>query len=549
MPADSPEQLVREAVQHHLHGRMKEALACASAALARDPRLAEAHHLVGAGLIRIGRDAEAVAAFERAVTLRPSYADAYAAMSGALRRMGQLDEASMAAQRAVAADPVNGGARANFGAILKDQGRLEEAIEQFRQALRVWPGFVEAHSNLIYTSLFADADDCRGVLKQHREWAVAHADCLAPPASFRHANDRSRDRRLRIGYVSGDFRAHPVTRFLLPLFANHDRERFEVHCYSNLPPAAADASTQRVRGYADVWHDVAGVPDAALAEMIRGDRIDVLIDLSLHMAGNRLLTFARKPAPVQVTYLGYAGTTGLAAMDYRITDASLDPVGENDECSVEKSVYVPSYWCYEAPTDAPGVAERRGPVTFGCLNNFCKVTPRTMNAWAEIMRRVDGSHLVLHAAEGSHRGRVSELFVRNGVDANRIEFVGKQPMAQYLVAHGRIDIALDPFPYNGGTTTCDAMWMGAAPVTLAGRTAVARAGVSLLSQVGLTELIAADVDGYVELAVKLAGDANRLAALRRGMRARMQRSPLMDAPAAARAFEAALREMWHSWCS
>jgi predicted O-linked N-acetylglucosamine transferase (SPINDLY family) len=209
-------------------------------------------------------------------------------------------------------------------------------------------------------------------------------------------------------------------------------------------------------------------------------------------------------------------------------------------------VYEPTYWCYEAPDNVAEVVDRRGPVTFGCLNNFCKVTLRTLDSWAEILKRVPDSRLILHAAPGSHRGRVVE---RLGIDASRIEFVGKGVLAEYLATHGRVDIALDPFPYNGGTTTCDAMWMGAGPVTLAGRTAVARAGVSLLSQVGLTEMIAPDVEGYVELAVKLADDRERLAALRRGMRERMKSSPLMDAPAAARAFEAAIRQMWHAWCA
>ena len=296
-----------------------------------------------------------------------------------------------------------------------------------------------------------------------------------------------------------------------------------------------------------------GLSDEELAAAVHQDRIDMLVDLTMHMAHNRMLVFARKPAPVQVTYLAYCGTTGLDTIDYRLTDPYLDPPGADEQFYSEQSIRLPeTYWCYRPAVDSPPVgplpALAAGRLTFGCLNNFCKVTEPTLAAWCRLLRVLPDSRLLLHAARGSHRDRVRAILAEQGVSSDRLVFVDGVPILEYLRLYEQIDVALDPFPYGGGSTTCDALWMGVPVVSLAGKTAVGRSGLSILSNIGLPELIASDVDQYVRIAAELAADLPRLAALRATLRERMQKSPLMDAPRFARNVEAAYREMWRRWC-
>jgi predicted O-linked N-acetylglucosamine transferase (SPINDLY family) len=293
--------------------------------------------------------------------------------------------------------------------------------------------------------------------------------------------------------------------------------------------------------------------DEQLADAIRQDQIDILVDLTMHMAKGRLLVFARKPAPVQVTYLAYCGTTGLRVMDYRLTDPYLDPPGDSERCYSEQSVWLPeTYWCYRPTIEAPPVnglpALLAGGVTFGCLNNFCKVTAPTLAAWRRLLQAVPGSRLLVHSHPGKHRDRVRDFFTQEGVSPERVTFAGKLPITDYFRTYARIDVALDPFPYGGGTTSCDALWMGVPVVSLAGQTAVGRGGLSILSNLGLTDLVARDCEQYVRIAADLANNLPRLGELRATLRARMQNSPLMDTPRFAGNIEAAYRAMWQRWC-
>ena len=338
----------------------------------------------------------------------------------------------------------------------------------------------------------------------------------------------------------------------LPLLESHDHGSFEIFCYAST--RAVDAVTDRCRAQADVWCDARGLSDEQLASAIRRDQIDVLVDLTMHMSDNRLLVFARKPAPVQVAYLAYCATTGLDAMDYRLTDPYLDPPGGDERFYSEQSVRLPeTYWCYQPPKETPPVgappALEAGQVSFGSLNNFCKVTLPTLATWARLLQAVPGSRLLLHAHAGSHRDRVRAFLAEQGIAAGRLTFVDFLATADYFGVYRRIDVALDPLPYGGGTTTCDALWMGAPVVSLAGQTAVGRGGVSILSNLGLPELVARDGEQYVQIAASLAGDLPRLSQLRAGLRDRMRKSPLMDAPRFARNIEAAYREMWRRWCA
>jgi predicted O-linked N-acetylglucosamine transferase (SPINDLY family) len=287
---------------------------------------------------------------------------------------------------------------------------------------------------------------------------------------------------------------------------------------------------------------------------VRDDGIDVLVDLTLHLTGNRLLVFARQPAPVQVTFAGYPGTTGLSAIGYRLTDPYLDPPGLYDACYSETSIRLPdSFWCYDPQDSDPAVgalpATQNDWLTFGCLNNSCKVTPHTLKLWARVLRSVDHSRLIMLAREGRHRQETLELLEAEGVSRDRIELVAPRPRAEYLRYYHRIDLGLDTIPYNGHTTSLDSLWMGVPVVTLTGPTVVGRAGLSQLMNVGLPELVASTPEQFVGIAVNLAGNSSRLGGLRATLRERMQSSPLMDAPRFARNLEAAFRETWQRWCA
>jgi protein O-GlcNAc transferase len=339
------------------------------------------------------------------------------------------------------------------------------------------------------------------------------------------------------------------------LFEHHDREAVEVFAYSFV--RRPDDTTRRVQGLTDGFREIAALSDAEAADRIRADRIDVLVDLTMHMGENRMPLFALKPAPIQVAWLAYPGTTGLGAMDYRITDVHLDPPDVDATSSyAERSVRLPdTFWCYDPLTREPrvnGLPARRegrdGPVTFGCLNNFGKTNADVFALWARVLGAIEGSRMLLLAPHGQSRDRARSAFARGGVDPGRVEFVDFQPRRDYLNTYLRIDLCLDTFPVNGHTTSLDAFWMGVPVVTRVGPTVLGRAGLGYARNLGLEELVATTEERYVAIAAGLARDLPRLEGLREGLRARMERSPLMDGPRFARSFEAAYRGMWHRWC-
>ena len=531
-------------------GQLAEAVTQHQEALRLKPDYVEAYNNLGNALREQGQLTAAVVQYQQALRLKPDYADAYNNLGVALNEQGQLAAAVVQYQEVIRLKPDYAEAHNNLGNALKDQGELNEAVACFRRTLELKPDYVGAHSNLVYTLTFCPGYDAQTLYEEHRQWNQRHAAPLVKSIQS-HRNDRSPDRRLRIGYVSPDFRSHPVGRFLLPLLTAHDHGSFEIFCYASV--RIPDTITDRCRAQADGWRHVLGLSDEQVAEAIRQNHIDILVDLTMHMADNRLLVFARKPAPVQVTYLAYCGTTGLNTIDYRLTDPYQDPPGRFDQFYSEQSIHLPkTLACYQPIGQTPCAnrlpALKAGYVTFGSLNNFCKVTAATLAAWRKLLQEVPQSRLLLHSQVGKHRDQVSSFFAEQDISPDRLMFVGKVPMAEYFGIYERLDVALDPFPYGGGTTTCDALWMGVPVVSLAGQTAVGRGGVSILSNVGLPELVADDAKQYVDIAVELAQDLSRLSELRASLRDRMQASPLMDAPRFARNVEAAYREMWRRWC-
>jgi protein O-GlcNAc transferase len=529
-----------------------EAIASAQGALKIKPDYVDAYNLLAGIFRQLGRLDEAITHARQAIALQSNHAKAHSNLGAALHDKGAFDEAVSACRQAIAIDPKLGGAYSNLGKCLKELGQVDEAIECFRKAVELSPGNPEIRSGFVYTLHFQTGCTADELRREHRRWQEVHAEPLKKNVRRHDAVKRDPDRGLRIGYVSSDFRQHPVGRFLRPILANHNHEHFHISCYSN--SQNEDSVTEQLRSSSDSWRSIVGMSDDEAAELIREDRIDLLVDLNMHTAGNRLLVFARKPAPVQMTYLAYCSTTGLEAMDYRITDSLLDPPEENDSIYSERSVYLPgAYWCYTAavemqPSDEPPVV-LSGTITFGCLNSFARVSNATLDAWGSIMAQAPASRLILHAPEGSARRHVQERLSVRGIDASRVTFVGRMTLEEYFTQYQQIDIALDPFPYVGGTTTCDALWMGVPVVSLAGKLAVSRSGLTLLSAIGLRELVANSVEEYVGIAVRLAGDKNHLMELRRTLRPRMESSPLMDAMRFTRGLENVYREVWRRYCA
>lgn len=534
-------------------GRLAESERAYRRAFALRPDYPEALSNFGNVLFDLERIEESVAANRRAVALKPDYAPAWNNLGNGLKRLGRYADAVGAYERAHVLAPDYADALANLGETLKEQGRAAEAVAVLRRAVAGAPGRAAIGSNFLF-AMNADGglapDD---VFAAHREWGRRVA-AAAPPAG-RHDNSRDPDRRLRVGYLSPDFRRHSVAYFFEPLLAAHDRRAIEVICYSNV--ARPDAVTERLKGLADGWREGRALDDADLAASIRRDAIDVLVDLAGHTMDSRLAVLAHRPAPVQASYLGYPNTTGLAAVDLRLTDASCDPLGDADRFHVEKLVRLPRvFLAYRPPDDAPETAPppclANGFVTFGSFNNLAKVGPETVAAWAAVLGAVPDARLFLKAkalaCEGT-RARVAAAFGREGVAPARLEFSGWIVDGNPLSAYRRVDVALDTFPYNGTTTTCEALWMGVPVATVAGRTHAGRVGLSLLSAAGLGELAFADAPALVAGAAALAHDRDRLLVLRRTLRARLAASPLLDGPGLARAIEAAYRAAWGDWCA
>jgi predicted O-linked N-acetylglucosamine transferase (SPINDLY family) len=562
-------------------GRAGEAERCFREALLRNPGFAEAHNNLGATLKDIGRLDEAAACLRRAVEIKPAFAMAYNNLGSVLMAQARLEEAERLLRQALAIDPnlalalsnlgavlQDFGAHAeaercyrralelapehaethnNLGTLLQDRGRHDEAVASYRRALELKPGYAAAYSNLLLCLNCAPGVSPAELFAEHREYARRFAPAANPAAASRRGRGRA-PARLRIGYVSADFRGHPVAHFLEPVIAHHDRGRFAVHCYSS--HAAADAVTARLQSRADVWRDIHSLDDGAAAELIRSDGVDILVDLGGHTAGNRLLVFARRPARLQASWLGYLNTTGLEAIDCRITDARASPKGSFDRLHTERLLRLPDcQWCYQPPEACPEVGpapcRERGFVTFGAFSNPGKITREVIGLWSKLLAEVSGARLVL-AGRGLAAGDEDFLsrFDRHGVARERLDIRPFASFRDYLDLHGEVDVVLDTFPYTGGTTSCHALWMGAPVVTLAGSTPPSRGGASLLGVIGLGKLVARTPSAYLSIATALAARPAALGALRAGMRRRMSASPLMDAPGFTRALETALRSAW-----
>ena len=531
--------------------RLDEALQFLVRSASMNPSV-EAYSNIGPILHNRGQYDEAFKCYQNVLALKPNHVETLNNMGGLCIQAGKYDEAEATLKKSMEIRPSI--AAVNYlGILFMNFGRLEEAVAQYKRGLEISPGHVSMHSNLLLAMVYAASVSPDELSQAARSFGKNIADPVIQKKEF--LNHRNPDRKLRIGYVSPDFRRHAVNYFFEHLLNNHDRNNFEIYGYSC--NAAEDDITQRLKGQFDHWRNLAVKTDDEAAEMIRQDQIDILVDLAGHTGNNRLLVFARKPAPVQFSWLGWPTTTGMQAMDYRITDVHAEPEGVTEHLSVEKLYRLPeSFCCFNPPESSPPVIshppfEDNGHITFGCFNNFNKITDNVLAAWSQILVQVPNSRLLLEIVgleNPSYYANIQNRLKKSNVPLDRITLIPRKKDTQFLL-YNSIDIALDPFPCNGGTTSFDTLWMGVPFVTLEGNHFVSRMGVTILTNAGLPELIAKSTDEYIKIAVDLANDRERLKKLRHGLREKVSASPLMDQKRFVRNMETAYRQMWRRYVS
>lgn len=537
-----------------LHKQMKfnEAIQCYQRALQIRPNFPEALHNQGIMFAALGEIDQAIASCQCAIELKPDFVDAHNSIGAIHVESGALEHGISCYKRALTISRENALTSSNLATALSLQGKLEEASGYYREALRINPTNHHIHSDLLLLLNYFPNLDQSAIFAEHLEWG-RRFDIVAQPRSF-HAHNRDPNRRLKIGYVSRDFCAHSVASFIHPILAHHDPTTVETYGYADT--TNHDETTKCLMKLSSHWRDIHTYTVEQVVSLIHSDRIDILVDLAGHTAFNRLPVFVHKPAPVQLTYLGYPNTTGLHTIDYRLTDINADPPGQ-EKFYTETLVRMPNgFLCYKAPIDI-SVADTTplltsGHVTFGSFNNLTKITPQVIALWAHILKIIPDSRLILKnksLRDEMTRERYTILFEQHGISPENLELIGwLQNNSDHLALYNRIDIALDTFPYNGTTTTCEALWMGVPVITLAGSRHAGRVGVSLLTQLGLADYIADTPEDYVHLAMQLASNVDKLAALRKNLRVRMANSLLCDGKNFTRRLEETYRALWRQWC-
>jgi protein O-GlcNAc transferase len=537
-----------------LKGQIDEARFYYLKALQLDPDNPQAHNNLGTVFLLKRQFEEAIKHFRKAIHLDPDFAAAYSGSGDVFREQGNLAKAMESYRISLSKDPASAKTHNNLGIVLKDMGKIDDADVCFKNALKIQPDSASHYSNYLCSLNYNPRYDAPKIFNEHLQFAKKFSGPLSSSV-VPHSNMRIRNRRLKIGYVSPDFRRHSVAYFIEPVLAAHDKEAFEIFCYSN--SVIRDEVSDRLKSNINRWTDITNVPDEEAAQSIRQDGVDILVDLAGHTANNRILLFARKPAPVQVTWIGYPATTGLSSIDYRIVDRYTDPPGMTERFYTEQLIRLPeSSLCYLPDRDAPAAgslpALASGHVTFGSFNNLAKVSHEVISIWTKILKATPDSRLIMKTfsfRDETTRRYIMNIFTENDISAGRIELLSPNPsITDHLNIYNFIDIALDTFPYNGVTTTCEAMWMGVPVITLSGRTPASRAGVSLLSNVGLPELVARTPDEYVSIAVNLAGNPDRLQSLREHLRDTTACSPLCNAKTFTANLETCYRQMWEKWC-
>ena len=579
----SAQDAVDLAQDAHSGGNRERAEHIYNVILAADPQNAQALFFTGVLRHQESRYVEALDFMLRGIDKLPGVANLHYNLGKLYDDLERYPEAIAQYRRAIEINPKHTLAHTNLGLALREVGQFEDAIESLARAVALQPATQLLAQNLISTLNYAPDMSSAEIFAAHEKFGQqferpiarfaprnigvdaetnTRHESGAPTNGEANSQSNTRDkvsasvsgaRPLRIGYVSPDFRQHSVAHFIEPVLAAHDKKNFDVFCYYN--DTVSDDTTLRIQSLVPNWRVLAELSDHDAARKVQEDKIDILVDLAGHTNRNSLMMFARKPAPVQATWLGYPNTTGFSFMDYRITDALCDPVGMTDALHTEKLIRLPDcFSCFTPPAQSPTVGALAAldgdGIMFGSFNYFIKMNEQVIETWARILACVANSRLTLKYRSlnsESVQNVVCAAFAKHGVASNRLVLLGNDAsQLDHLARYNNIDIALDPFPYNGTTTTCDALWMGVPVIALAGKTHVSRVGVSQLTNIGLPELTAEDADSYVDIAVALANDLPRLAQLRGGLRERMKASPLMDAPRFTRNLERAFQEMWRT---
>jgi len=534
-------------------GRYAEALISSREALKIKPDFKAGINNLGNLLTDQGRPDEALTCYRYLEALGPENpAELAFNMGNAYLSDGQVSEAIGSYQRAIALDPNHHRAYNNLGLALCHKCRIPESIACQRKALDLHSDYREAHSNLLFGMLYQGKCTPKELHLEAQRWWQSHGAHLAP---MKPITTRAKKSRLRIGYMSPDFKKHPVSFFFLPLLEAHNRQKFEIYCYAEV--VRPDQITHKIHSLVDYYRSTVGISDDRVADQIREDGIDILVDLAGHTAGNRLTVLARKPAPIQINWLGYPGTTGLATVDYRFTDALADPQGESDRYHTETLLRLPhGFLCYQPPDNAPSVNELPAPdqgyITFGSFNTLPKVNNRVIQIWSQILQKIPRARLMIKARQLDDTDVQKELldkFITCEIDAPRIMICPPTDTTRdHLACYHQVDIALDPFPYNGTTTTCEALYMGVPVITLQGDRHSGRVGMTILTKVGLTDLIASTEDEYIKAAIQMARSLDARARLRSELRSRILTSDLCNSEQFANHLEKEYLHIWKNRC-
>lgn len=530
-------------------GKLAEAMECFLEAIAHKPGHAGAYSNLGNAAFDMGHFDEAIRCYRVALSINPEDFATRNSLGVALKETGDMQSAIQEFEQVLVSNPQFGLAYNNLGNVARDLGQPELAIEFFRRTLELDPSQNKLHSNLLFAMLVVPSYSQDEIFSEHLRFAEQFETPLKP---FWQAHDNLRDKhkRLKVGYVSGDFRSHAVAYFIEPVLATHDKSQVEIFCYYN--NHQNDDVTRRFAAFSDHWISCGGWSDDTLAARIREDGIDILIDLSGHTRHNRLLTFARKPAPIQITWIGYPATTGLSAMDYRITDRHYDPEGMTERYHSEALLRLPMAGLFKPEAIRPPInalpALTKGVFTFACLNNLAKIREENIALWAQILFALPHARLMLGNVDDLAKPRLVDIFAKYGIGEERLDMHQKMPLGDFLALHHQIDLALDPFPYTGGTTTLHALSMGVPVITLAGNSPVSRCGAGIMGNVGLPEFIAASPEEYVKLAIAFASNLSKLDQVRQSLRAGNAIQSESEKSSFTHHLEQVLRQVWGKWC-